>query len=148
MDSTYYVILRKNNNFKLLIIFGFNIKINKIVIGSIILIKNINQETIIKIFKYFVEIINIDCNISEIITIKKIFNDSKLIICYYHILKLIIQYLPQKRSSDKIKKRKAHILLYNTKIMLFIKKDEVTYYFNLILEKYYNDFPKILKFFI
>jgi len=52
MDTTYYAIPRNNNCFKLLLILGFNIKENTTAIGSIILIKNENQETFIKIFNY------------------------------------------------------------------------------------------------
>ncbi len=118
MDATYYIIPRKNNNFKLLLILGFNNRIHKITIGSIILIKNENQDTFIKIFKYlnskynfYPEIFNVDWNIAEIIAIKKIFNDSKIIIFCYHILKPIIQHLPQIRSFDKFKKGKLMIYL-------------------------------------
>ena len=132
MDDTYFAIPRKNNNFKLLIILGYHRRINKTVIGAIILIKKQNQESFMKIFKYlnqkynfYPDSINVDCNLAEIIAIKKSFNDCKIVICYYHIIKHIIQHLPQLRSADKIKKRKAHNLPNNIKIMLFINKDEV-----------------------
>ena len=41
LDTTYYAIPRKNNDFKLLLL-GFNIKINKTCLGTIMLIKNEN----------------------------------------------------------------------------------------------------------
>lgn len=51
LDTTYYAIPRKNNDFKLLLL-GFNIKINKTCLGTIMLIKNENQETFMSILKY------------------------------------------------------------------------------------------------
>ena len=78
IDTTYYAIPRNYNSFNLLLILGFNKRGNIIEIDSIVLIKNKNQETFIKIFTYLntkynfkPDIINIDCCVAEIIAIKK-----------------------------------------------------------------------------
>lgn len=154
VDCTYYAIPRKNNSFKLFLLIGFNIKENKSVLGSIILIKNENEETFSSIFKYlnskysfYPEIINYDCCIAEIKAIKKTFNDSHIIICYYHVIKRIIQHLPEIRNKNKIKKEHAKNLLNNIKILIFIKKSNIMEYYNLIENKYKTEFPPFFKYF-
>ena len=85
MDCTYYAIPRKNNQYKLLFIIGFNNQEKKSYLGSIVLIKNENIETFACIFNYlktnynFAPIsINVDCYMAEIISIKKLFLIQKL----------------------------------------------------------------------
>ena len=154
VDYTHYAIPRKNNSFKLFLIIGFNIKENKSVLGSIILIKNENEETFSSIFKYlnsqysfYPEIINCDCYIAEIKAIKKTFNDSHIIICYYHVIKRIIQHLPEIRNKNKIKKEHAKNLLNNIKILIFIKKSNIMEYYKLMENKYKTEFPAFFKYF-
>lgn len=50
IDSTYYAIPRKNNNFKLLILLAFNLILNKIIWKNF-LFKNENKEAYIRKFK-------------------------------------------------------------------------------------------------
>ena len=152
MDTTYYDIPRNNNCFKLLLILGFNIKEDKTVIGSIILIKKENQETFIKSLNYLhnnnefnPEIINIDCSVPEILVIKKVFIECRINICYYHLLKKFIQHLPQIRSNNLNEKNNAKNLLSNMKILLF--KKEIKKYFELkfyVLYSLYFCFQKKL----
>ena len=127
MDATYYAVPRKNDNFKLLIILGFNLKENTNVLGAIILIKNEKKETFIKIFnylteyyKFYPETINVDCNIAQILAIKHIYKECNIILCFYHILKRLIIHLPQIRSKDKKIKKSVKYLFNNIKILLYI----------------------------
>ena len=154
MDATHYAIPRKNNDFKLILIIGYNNKENKTCLGAIILIQNENVETFCKIFSYLYtnynfdpQIINIDCNNAEIISIKKNFINAKIVICFYHIVKRLIQHIPQIRSKNKELKNKAKNLLNNIKLMLFIKRNEVHNYFKKIKYIFKNDFPKFIKYF-
>ena len=154
MDTTYYAIPRRNNSYKLLLILGFNIKENLTIIGSIILIKNENIETFSKIFEYLItkyrfspKIINVDCNKAQIIAIKKYFKESKIIICYYHIIKKLIQHLPEIKSKNPETKKKAKNLLTNIKILLFISREKVKKFFDLIRNNYKATFPKFIKYF-
>ena len=50
-DCTYYAIPRNNNEFKLLLLIGYNNSENK-TLGAIMLIKNENKETFLSIFNY------------------------------------------------------------------------------------------------
>ena len=90
MDCTYYAVPRNNNNYKLLLLIGFNKEENKTYLGAIVLLKNENIETFTIIFNYLQEkygftpkCINIDCSSAEIISIKKNFQIVKL---YYVII--------------------------------------------------------------
>ena len=154
IDATYYAIPRKNNSFKLLIIAGFNIVENKTILGAIILIQNENVETFTQIFKtlnikynFQPETINVDCNSAEVISIKKIFTNTTIIICYYHIIKKFIQHLPEIRKKDKEIKKKAKNLLNNMKILLFLKRENVLKFYQMISDKYISLFPKFFKYF-
>ena len=56
-----------------------------------------NHETFCSIFKYLYNkynfqpnTLNIDCNNAEIIAVKKVFINTKLIICYYHLMKRLV----------------------------------------------------------
>jgi len=85
LDCIYYAIPRNNNEYKLLLIIGFNNQEKKSYLSSIVLIKNENVETFSFIFKYlkrnynFAPIsINVNCSIAEIISIKKFSQIQKL----------------------------------------------------------------------
>ena len=155
VDATYYSIPRNNNNYKLLLLLGFNLLTNKTILGGIFLIKNENKETFMHIFeklkleyKFNPNTINLDCNIAEILAIKNIFNECNITICYYHILKRLVQHLPQLRDKNKDIKAKAKTLFANMKILLFIKRENVHSFFKLIENKYKKIFPKIINYFI
>ena len=118
---------------------GFNIKDNKTIIGAIILIKNENQETFCSIFKYLnnkynfqPSTINIDCNNAEIIAVKKVFINTKIILCYYHLMKRLVQHLPELSSKIKEIKFKAKNLLCNIRLLIFIKRECVYSFFDKI----------------
>ena len=154
LDATYYAIPRKNNSFKLLLLLGFNKKENITVLGAICLIKNENEETFKSILEYLninykfePKIINVDCNKAEIIAIKKTFLNTKINICYYHLMKKFVQHLPELRSKNKILKNKAKDLLINIKLLVFIKKSDAKYFFDKIYDKYNRTFPKFTKYF-
>ena len=154
MDCTYYAIPRNNNHYKLLLIIGFNNQEKKSYLGSIVLIKNENIETFTCIFNYlktnynFAPIsINVDCSIVEIISIKKNFPNTKIILCYYHIIKRIIKHIPEIKCKDKIKKKKALNLLANIKILLYLNKNKIKDFFNIIKNYYEKEFPSFIKYF-
>ena len=154
MDCTYYAIPRNNNQYQLLLIIGFNKQENISYLGSIVLIKNENIETFTSIFNYlktnynFAPIsINVDCSIAEIISIKKNFPNTKIILCYYHILKRIIKHIPEIKCKDKLKKKKAMNLLANIKILLYLNKNKVKDFFNMIQKYYEKEFPSFIKYF-
>ena len=127
LDMTYYTKPWKNNNFKLLLLTAFNLRTNKTILGGIFLIKNENQETFIGLFKilkikynYNPRIINVDCNITEILAIKKTFMECDITIRYYYIIKRIVQYIPELRSKKENLKEKAQNMLDNIKIYFII----------------------------
>ena len=116
--------------------------------------KNENIETFTIIFNYLQEkygftpkSINIDCSSAEIISIKKKFPNCKIILCYYHIMKRIIKHLPQINNKKETIQKKAKDLFSNIKILLFLNKNNLKEFFQLIIKKYEPDFPKFIKFF-
>ena len=154
MDTTDVAMPRRNNSFKLLLILGFNIKENITLLGAIILIKNENVEAFSKIFTYLItkykfnpKILNVYCNIAQIIAIKKNFKETKIIICYYHIMKKLIQHLPEIKNSNPNIKKKAKYLLTNIKLLLFISREKVNKFFDLISDEFKDSFPKFIKYY-
>jgi len=118
------------------------------------IIKNENVETFSYIFKYlktnynFVPIsINVDYSKAEIISIKKIFPNTKIILCYYHIIIHVIKHIPELRCKDKLKKKKAMDLLANIKILLYLNKNKVKYFFDMIIKHYEKEFSSFIKYF-
>lgn len=117
MDCTYYAIPRNNNEFKLLLLIGYNKSEKKTYLGAIVLIKNENKETFLSIFNYLEikynfnpKCINIDCSQAEIISIKKKFPHAKIVLCYYHIVKRIIKHLPQLKCKNKDTKKSKRFI--------------------------------------
>ena len=158
-DCTYYTIPRNNNQFKLFIIIGYNHEEKKTHLGALILIKNENIETFTAIFNYLdknfgfkPKCINIDYCTAEIrairkISIRKIFPHTKIILCYYHIIKRIIKHLPQIRSKNDNIKNKAKDLFANIKILLFLNQSKLKIFVELIKDKFEKDFPALIKYF-
>ena len=91
--------------------------------------------------------INIDCCTEEIISIRKKFPHTKIIICYYQIIKRIIKHLPQIRNKNDNINKKAKDLFANIKILLFLNKSKLKYFFDLIQAKYEKDFTGLIKYF-
>ena len=98
----------------------------KTFLGAFILIKNENKEIFTAIFNYLAmkywfnpKCINIDCCTEEIISIRKKFPHTKIIICYYQIIKRIIKHIPQIRNKNDNINKKAKDLFANIKILLF-----------------------------
>ena len=87
-------------------------------------------------YKFNPNSINLDCKIEEIIAVKIILNEASITICYYHIIKRLVQYLTQLIDKNKDIKAKAKTLFDNMKILLFIKRENVYSFFNLIEKKY------------
>ena len=75
---------------------------------------------------------NVDWNSAEVTSIKIIFTNSTILICYYHLIKKFIQHLPEISKKDIAIKNKAKNVLNNMKILLFIKREDVLKYFQLI----------------
>ena len=76
-----------------------------------------------------------DCNSAEVIAIKKIFTNITIIICYYHLIKKFIQHFPEIRKKDIENKNKIKNVLNNMKILLFIKREDVLEYYQMINDK-------------
>ena len=154
MDCTYYAIPRNNNSYKLLLIIAYNKDEKKTSLGAIILLQNENIETFTSIFNYLESIykfnpkcINLDCSSSEIIAIKKKYPNCKIVLCYYHIVKRIMKHIPQLKNKNENINSKAKDLFSNVKILLFLNKNKVKEFFQLIINKYEKDFPKFIKYF-
>ena len=112
------------------------------------------MEAFSKIFTYLItkykfnpKILNVDCNIAQIIAIKKNFKETKIIICYYHIMKKLIQHLPEIKSNNPNKKKRARNLLTNIKLLLFISREKVNQFLELISDKFEDSFPKFIKYY-
>ena len=153
MDVTYYAIPSNNSDYKLLILIGFNVeeKLSKLCMISII--RNENIETFSTILEYlkinfgfYPKIITTDCQKAEIIAVRKIFPDTKNIICYYHIIKRCVLHLPELKSKNKYLKNKAQDMLSNIKMLLFIDINSVDSFFEKIKHKYNSSVPKFIKY--
>ena len=62
-------------------------------------------------------------------------------------MKRIIKHLPQINNKKETIQKKAKDLFSNIKILLFLNKNNVKEYFQLIIKKYEPDFPKFIKYF-
>ena len=140
MVCTYYAISVNNNN-------------QKTKICLIALIKKENKETFSEILNYLKvnfnfshKIITIDISLAEIMSIRKTFPFCKNLLCFYHIIQRCVKYLPQIRSKNSSIKTKANDLLINIKILLFIDSNNIENYFDMIINKYINDFKKFIKY--
>ena len=94
-------------------------------------------------YKFNPNSINLDCKIEEIIAVKIILNEASITICYYHIIKRLVQHLTQLIDKNKDIKAKAKTLFDNMEILLFIKRENVNSFFNLIEKKYKKCISKI-----
>ena len=153
-DCTYNVIPSQNKNFKLYILIAFNNDKQKTELCSIILISNENVETFDTIYQYLYSKykfqptkLTVDCQKSHIISIQKIYPNCYIIICYFHIIRRLVIHLPQIRSKNKEIKESAKNLLANMKILLFLPHTDIQKFFDLIKLKYYDSFPKFIKYF-
>ena len=109
-DCTYNVIPSQNKNFKLFILIAFNNEKQKTELCAIVLISNENVETFDVIYQYLYskykfqpKKITVDCQKSHIISLQKIYPNSYIIICYFHIIRRLVIHLPQIRSKNKEK---------------------------------------------
>jgi len=62
-------------------------------------------------------------------------------------MKRIIKHLPQINNKKETIQKKAKDLFSNIKILLFLNKNNVKEFFQLIIKKYEPDFPKFIKYF-
>ena len=74
---------------------------------------------------YFFDCLNVDCCSAEIIAIKKTYVECRIIVCYYHILKRLIQHLPHIKSTNFETKNNTRDSLNNMKILMSLSKNEV-----------------------
>ena len=79
-------------------------------------IRNENIETFVNIYEYlinkykFIPInITIDCQKAHIKALLKLFPNCCLIICYFHIIRRLVIYLPEIRSKNIAKKKRLKI---------------------------------------
>ena len=77
--------------------------------------------------------ITCDCNSSELICFRRLFPDSKIILCYFHIVSNCIIKLPEIRSKKDNIKKKALDLLGNIILILYHFLIIIILYFSLII---------------
>ena len=77
----------------------------------------------------------------------KIYPNCYIIICYFHIIRRLVIHLPQIRSKNKESKELAKNLLADMKILLFLPQRDIYQFFDLIKNRYYEIFPKFIKYF-
>ena len=153
-DTTYHALPSKNTHFKLWLLVGFNKIIFKTIILCIALIKNENEETFKKIFKYLKDRfdfnppnITMDMCKAQILAAREIFPTSNIILCFFHYIQRIIKHLPQIKSTNLIKKQKAKDLLSNLKLIIFLEEADINTFFKKIKTKFEKEFSKFLKYF-
>ena len=128
-DTTYHALPNKSTHFKLWILVAFNKRLFKTVLLSICLIKNENEETFTKIFMYLKErfkfnpsFITMDLCKAEIKAAKKIFDNTNIILCFFHYIQRLIKHLKEIRSKTNSIKEEANNLLANLKLIVFYRK--------------------------
>ena len=62
-------------------------------------------------------------------------------------MKRIIKHLPQINNKNETIQKKAKDLFSNIKILLFLNKNNIKEFFQLIIKKYEPDFSKFIKYF-
>ena len=148
------VILSQIKNFKLYILIAFNNEKQKSELCSLVLINNENIETFNNIYQYLFKKykfqpikMKVERQKAHIISIQKIYPNCYIIICYFHIIRILVIHLPQIRSKNKESKELAKNLLTNMKILLFLPQRYIYQFFDLIKNRYYEIFPKFIKYF-
>ena len=88
-----------------------------------------------------------DCNNAEIISIKRIFPDCQIILCFFHIIKNCVHKLPELKMKVKTKKLRVKNLFAKIKLLLFVKANNIETMFKKKILEYKTDFLKFIKYF-
>ena len=62
-------------------------------------------------------------------------------------MKKLIQHLPEIKSNNPNKKKRAKNLLTNIKLLLFISREKLNQFFELISDEFEDSFPKFIKYY-
>ena len=132
MDCTYKAVPPSKDNFKLMVLSGFNINESKIKICAFILLPNEKEITFDNIFgilkdKYHFNPLNMMCDfrISQINSMKKIFKDCNLHCCFYHFSHAIWLNFKKYNLCKKGTYTENLELLFNLQLLCFINKGKI-----------------------
>ena len=118
------------------------------------LIYNENIETFETIYNYLKlnyniqpPLITIDFCKANYIAIKKIFPNTRIFPCYFHLIRRLIIHLKTLRSNNSVIKTTAKNLLFNMKLLLFIDNENIDEFFEMIKDKYYDSNKSFIDYF-
>ena len=146
IDCTYKIIPPGLRGYKFLVIVGYdNIK-DKLNLYLFGLIKHENKENFESVLNYLKinynfspKNITSDFHMGQVKAILSVYNESNLILCWFHALRNIknkIPFLNSKNSSDKIISRN---IIANLKLMFFIPEEDIEDFYRNIKRHYNNN---------
>ena len=152
-DVTYYATPTVCKTYKIFTILGFNIREKRTNLCALALISNENYETFNEIFKFLYnqynflpKFITIDFNKACFKAVLKLFPKTIIIPCYFHLMKICYKKLPE-LNKKCVNQKSALDLISNTKLLCFIKSNEVISFFNKIKNKFKRKFSHFLTYF-
>ena len=153
-DTTYYCIPPQCKSLKMWVLLSYNTDYNKTLICNISLIKNENYETFRMVLNYLKDNYNFKPNImttdfckASYKALKSIYENIRIVPCFFHLIQNLNLHLPQLKSKTKSIKNNAKNLIVNMKLLCFVDEIKIDELFNKIKEKYDNSFHDFLEYF-
>ena len=150
IDCTYKIIPRGLRGYKFLVIVGYDNVKDKLNLYLFALIKHENKENFECVLNYLKinynfspKNITSDFHMGQIKAILSVFNETNLILCWFHALRNIknkIPFLNSKNSTDKLISKN---IIANIKLMFFIPEEDIENFYRNIKNKYNNNSYKI-----
>ena len=145
-DATYRCVPPTYRRYKLYVICSFNLIYKHTKVVAYILIPNETKITYLKVFEilknnYFFnpKIFTCDFNAASNNALKKIFPNCYIINCYFHFAQAIWKKVKKYNLTEDNNIQKTRELIYNIKVLCFIKPDNIYPIFKLIKNRFNDD---------